>query len=119
MIQVHIREFGDVASACRRFGSCTVAEGSVLLQDTVPKMLDALRDLCPEYADRLQGGAMPLVAVRALADLDDIWWTLEEADYAFTRLSEALNEVAPEDFTFETHPSDGACLGFWKVDVEG
>lgn len=33
-------------------------------------------------------------------------------------LTEELEELAPEGYSFGAHPGDGACFGFWKIEEE-
>lgn len=42
----------------------------------------------------------------------------EEAIYLLEDLVDVLNQLAPANYYFGSHPGDGACFGFWEVEEE-
>lgn len=44
------------------------------------------------------------------------WWDSEDAYYLLESLLEQLNEAAPDNCYFGTHPGDGSDFGFWEIE---
>ena len=87
----------------------TVSHGTLREEDLVPAFLSVLKDMAPEeaqvieerYADEiahLQEGKEP--------NADRLGWLMED-------LFDALNEKAPEGWSFGAHEGDGSDFGFW------
>lgn len=110
----------DIAECCAKLGSCTISEGSIRFQDTIPKMLIALAELSPEAYSQAQnpGCGYRLVASYVLEDRDHEWWGSVQAAGVFEALVDALCEYAPEGFYFGIHEGDPACLGFWPYGAD-
>jgi len=51
---------------------------------------------------------------RLKANIEDI-----DAWETFYEFSDFLNEIAPNGYYFGSHPGDGACIGFFRDEVEG
>lgn len=98
------------------FGS--VSEGTLKPEDLIPAFADVLEEYAPdeaariveEYAavyDRLDDDDPALEGDEERPDLRD------EADYLFSALYDALNNIAPPFAYFGAHWGDGADYGFW------
>ena len=92
-------------------GSCTVSEATMRPQDTVPKMIEALKQLLRGRDDGRE--PVPSVPDEALEDEDHAWWQSDDCDDVVVDLCDWLNYYSPPGFHFGTHKGDGACLGFW------
>lgn len=108
----------SIEAECQEYGSFTVSSGTTRLQDTLPRMLEALGELFPAAHQQASYGLHPLIPSHALEDSEAEWWASDDACQAYEQLNEALNEHAPDGFCFGAHGGDGACLGFWPLGDE-
>jgi hypothetical protein len=99
-------------------GCCIISEGTLRRQDTIPRMLSALRELSWEAYQQAQipGCGFPMVPDHALEDDEAEWWTSEDCSSVWDILFEALNEHCCIGYEFGAHPDDPACLGFWRTE---
>lgn len=88
----------------------SVSHGTMLYQELIPAFIDVIRDT-PEYVQ-----VMNQLPAYAQEDKTSEWWESENAMWLFTELFEALEQYAPEGYTFGTHTGDGSDYGYWKVD---
>lgn len=89
----------------------TIIHGTLRMQDLIPAFLDALWQVAPAAAASFQS-----IQDRAQGREGSAWWDGEEAAAMLERLTDTLNEHAPEGHYFGAHPGDGADFGFWKVE---
>lgn len=81
-----------------------------------------VKDLIPAFADFLNGNdAWPALepqdACFSLARTEDgDYINSELADWLLEDLFDALNEIAPDNCYFGSHPGDGSDYGFWEVE---
>jgi len=108
----------SVASQLAAYGAATVSEGTMRRQDTIPAMLDALRELAPEAYQQCvcPGAGFSALPSYAAEDESSDWWASDDACELAESLFELLSEHAPAGTYFGAHPGDGALLGFWPCD---
>lgn len=88
-----------------------ISEGTMRIQDLVPKFADTLALVNEEKADELR-------APDGIDD-DDPWWLDEEKGCAVLgELFEELNDIASDGHYFGAHPGDGALYGFWEFEED-
>lgn len=92
-----------------------VSEGTLRTADLIPAFLRALDALDPDAARAYVCPPTGFAAVPAYAreDAGSEWWDSEDAEALLWTLSDALDEAAPDGYTFGAHPGDGALFGFW------
>lgn len=87
----------------------SVSHGTMRSQDLIPRFLKIIRDT-PEYVQM-----MNIVPVHAAEDDTAEWWFSDEAYSHLTDLIDVLDNYAPDNYYFGTHPGDGSDYGYWKV----
>ena len=80
--------------------------GTMREEDLVPTFLDELELLNPRKAKQLR------------ADMPE-YGTEEMSFFLNEDLFDALQECAPPNHYFGSHPGDGACYGFWSDAEQG
>ena len=88
--------------------SGTVIERTTNPEDLIPKFMEVLEDLCLEKANKIK------LEYPEVNDDVSFWKYDEWQNECLNELFLALNECAPEGYTFGAHPSDGADFGFWQ-----
>lgn len=92
----------------------SVSTGTLRNEDLIPRFLEVLDRYAPAKAKELLD-----LYPNTLENLDDE----DDAD-DFARgmllhdLFEALDEIAPEGYSFGAHEGDGADFGFWPVEED-
>ena len=115
-------EAPDAANEKRIAEVGSVSHGTMRLEDLIPACMDVLRELWPEKAAALESEYAYLFAY--LNDTDnynDITGGIdipdglyEEASYLFNEsIMDSMNELAPDNCYFGSHPGDGSDYGFW------
>ena len=97
----------------------TISEGTLLNVDLIKVFVEALRSADSGVFDALfLSNGHQWVPSYALEDNDSDWWDSEDAEALLDDLTSALEDVAPEGCYFGTQPGDGACFGFWEMEME-
>jgi len=93
----------------------TVSEGTLRIQDLIPKFIETLREVNPVgYAQCVVNNALIPAYVEENGD-DCEWWASDNASWMLIWLTEALEEEAEEGYYFGAHHGDGACIGYWEI----
>jgi len=100
--------------------SCgSLIAGTLCPQDLIPCFLEAVAEFAPAHYEGLMASAFgPIPAYVQDEGTDSPWWQSEEASALLENLTDILNEVAPEDCYFGTHPGDGSDFGWWKMNYK-
>lgn len=110
MVRQHIEE--------TQLETGVVSEGTLRNQDLIPRFMDAVRAHAPDHYTGMVAQAFGPVPAHAMEDDDDWWWESEQAAWLLDDLITILEDHAPEGTYFGVHDGDGACWGFWALDME-
>lgn len=106
-------------------GGYIVSEATIRPEDLIPRYMGVLEVLLPEKAQKFKDDPDNAEIFRRLdagEDLPDYYDDPEEAENVSWFLNEdltyAMQEAAPEGFTFTSHEGDGACFGFFADQEE-
>lgn len=92
----------------------TVSEATMRPEDLIPAFTEVLEQYWPEKAKELADEYSDIYA--AMDGDDDVYLSeLDGTDWLLDSLFDALEEIAPDGFTFGAHPGDGSDYGFWAV----
>ena len=94
----------------------TVIHATLRPQDIIPAFMNVLTECDPAAAFRLrqENPALKGALHSAAAGIPDPWWESEEASMLLNEdLFDAMQAIAPEGYTFGSHPGDGSDFGFW------
>jgi hypothetical protein len=99
----------------------TISHGTLRPQDLLPRFLEALYALDPKAAEPygVTPDGFPPIPDHALEDEGAEWWDTEDCAYVLERVTEKLEESAPEGTYFGTLEGDGSDFGFWPLESEG
>lgn len=92
----------------------SVIEGTLRLQDLIPKFLHVLQEHNPVLWVRWTTPKSPDY-VDLPKDDNDKWWDSDEAQQVLIDLIEALDELAPPKSYFGAHFSNSSDYGFWTL----
>lgn len=98
----------------------SVSEGTLLVEDLVPKYIEVLDDLNKGQVEYLAstspewGEYVALVRNGQAVGLRDC--DQESVGEFMERLYDELNDAAPEGYVFGAHEGDGASFGFWRTE---
>ena len=98
----------------------TVSHGTLRAYDLVQAFASELARRNPAGHSQMFSPACGFSAIPGDADgcASHEFWDSDEAHALVSVLAEALEECAPEDTYFGTHPGDGSDFGFWPSDDE-
>lgn len=85
-----------------------VSSGTLRLEDLIPTFMEVLQEYWPKRAAEI------LENYPEYAN-DPDFFEDEIAYFMLEDLSNSLEEIAPPEHTFGSHPGDDACIGFWPV----
>lgn len=95
----------------------SVSTGTMLAEHLVPRFIDVLAEIDRSRSEELVELYAPELAILAgyhrvegLINRDAYWDRMGDI---LTELFDVLEEYAPEDCYFGSHPGDGADYGFW------
>lgn len=93
--------------------------GTMRPQDLIPCFLEAVAEFAPEHYEGLMASAFgPIPAyVQDEGDSSE-WWESESAASLLESLIDTLDEHAPEECYFGTHPANGSDFGWWRINYE-
>jgi hypothetical protein len=94
----------------------SVSHGTMREEDLIPTFLEKLKELDPQRAQTLKEECDKL-ELEQPAGYGQSYYTeesKEDASWVLIELFDALQECAPEDYYFGSHPGDGADYGFWQ-----
>lgn len=83
------------------------------------RAIDHPSEVLTDYAEETQALVYCwLIGLDITADISDDAW--EEVSWLINEdLSDRLNDIAPEDTYFGSHPGNGTDYGFWSVEFVG
>lgn len=87
-----------------------VSDGTMRSEDLIPKFLNVLKVYGRDVYDKYVGENPEVLDLSGMDD-ETMGWVVDE-------LFDKLNEIAPEGYSFGSQDGDGACYGFWSVDVD-
>lgn len=99
--------------------------GTLSARDMIPCFADVLASLRPRDPLVREWYRICALAEKTALDLDlgtrqvleeTGWFETEQAAEMLADAEAALSAIAPEGTWFGSHPSDGACWGFWDSD---
>lgn len=90
-----------------RLGS--VIHGTLRTEHLILAFLEELEAIDRDKADSFWGR----IPAEAFEDLEDDWWSSEEAYWLLEELFDTLNEFAPPFTYFGALEGDGSDFGFW------
>ena len=96
---------------CATHGCAIVSDGTCRPWDTIPKCLEVMKSHDHWMAWSLARDFEGLANKSDPDSYDMIFSMLEE-------IHEYMQDLAPEGYEFGTHEGDGACLGYFPVDLE-
>ncbi len=104
-----------IRESIARYGYAEISSGTLRPQDTIPAMLDALRELAPAAYEQVVSPGCGFSAFPSYAqdDHSSEWWQSDDCDSLVASLDDALNEHAPDGYHYGSNEGDGASLGFW------
>lgn len=95
----------------------TVCHGTFRPQDLIPAFMAALANMDPAAYAQMVMSPFPPVPAYVYDEGDRCpWWDSEDATLVIVALTEALEQAAPEGWTFGSHPGDGSDFGFWPIE---
>lgn len=102
----------------------TVSHGTMREIDLLNAFLPIIKEYDPLAYNGIEYylGTMASDIDAILSDETHIAWTSELMDWIMYDLVwDAMNDIAPEDYYFGSHPGDGSDYGFWQCedDSEG
>jgi hypothetical protein len=96
----------------------TLIAGTMRPQDLIPCFLEAVSEFAPAHYEGLMVLAFgPIPAyVQDEGDSSE-WWESESAAGLLESLIDILDEHAPEECYFGTHPDNDSDFGWWKHEL--
>ena len=92
----------------------SIIHGTMRTQDLIPALLEAVQDYAPDHYEQIMVAPFPFIPSYVQDEGDNApWWDSEEARDKLEELFDILNEHAPENCYFGSHPGDGSDYGFW------
>ena len=93
----------------------SISHGTMNNKDVIPTIMSRLFKEDPNKAREIWKNNPELL--QALCDkesgIDNPWWDSEDANYISNELFDVMNDYAPEDHYFGSHPGDGSDYGYW------
>lgn len=111
----------------KEFKNVSLSHATMRAEDLIPAFSNFLRENDPEgYKQLLEEwrDALPHTGtVERDEDITDSNWinvgsNRENADYLLDDLFSYLNNLAPDNCYFGSHPGDGSDFGFWECEDE-
>jgi hypothetical protein len=100
--------------ALRNIETGTVSWGTTRYSDLIPKFMLVLETHAPERETAVREEYSDVFQKLGSSDPDSINYT-EEGGYCCEALFNALDDIAPEGYSFHALDGDGTDYGFWKV----
>jgi hypothetical protein len=96
-----------------------ISEGTLRIEDLLKSNLGFLKDVAGEceIETEVEGLAGEVGAVLN-EEGEIVEDSLEEVVILNESAYDLIQSIAPEGCSFESHPGDGACFGFWKTQPE-
>jgi hypothetical protein len=90
----------------------SLSEGTMRAEDLIPCFISALRSI-----DADNNGLM-LSLEQLEADMqNEDYFDTDSAQLDLDYLFDTLNQYAPDDYYFGSHPGDGCDYGFWQCEA--
>ena len=101
----------DLQELIKQKGGLIFSEGTLNLTHLLPTAYDVIVEF--NLSDNIKEEIEKIFSNIDSQDKE------EEASYIFNEdIFNLFNDIAPEGFYFSSHPGDGACFGWWKVEDE-
>lgn len=98
------------------WANSVISEGTLKTEDLITKILNFIADQNEALATEITNEWIDVI--KGILAMDEETRDYEQEQELLTHLFDVMDAIAPEGCIFDAHTGDGACLGFWEVEVD-
>jgi hypothetical protein len=97
------------------WANSVISEGTLKTDDLITKLLNFIADQNEGLASEITNEWVDVI--KGILSLDNETRDFDQEQELLEHLFNVMDAIAPEGCVFGSHDGDGACFGFWEVEV--